>query len=504
MAFIDYLMTWIMKKRMHQIDLFVQYPHDVQFEWFRRLMNAARDTEWGKKYGYQSITRLDQYRERVPVSNYDAIQPWIERLRKGEQNLLWPEEIRWFAKSSGTTGSKSKFIPVSEDALEECHFKGGKDVLTLYCTNFPETQMFSGKGLTLGGSHQISEYDNEAYYGDLSAILIQNAPFWAQFIRTPNLTIALMDEWESKIGQMAEATAAENVTTISGVPSWTLVLLRKILEVTGKKNLLEVWPNLELFIHGGVSFLPYKEQFFNLIPSKGMRYLETYNASEGFFGIQDQPDSDDMLLMLDYGVFYEFLPMDEVGKEFPRALSLDEVKLNTNYALVISTNAGLWRYLIGDTICFTCLSPYRIKISGRTKSFINTFGEELMVDNTDRALEIACNKTASIISDYTVAPRFLEDKSSALHEWIVEFEKAPENPEYFTEVLDNALKSLNSDYEAKRYHNLILKEPRIHFAPAGSFYQWLKMKGKLGGQHKVPRLSNDRKLVDELLEIIGK
>lgn len=501
MAFINSFMSWIMKKRMHQIELFMLYPHDVQFEWFRRLMTAAKDTEWGRKYDYNSISKTEQFKERVPVSEYNAIQPWIERLRKGEQNLLWPEEIRWFAKSSGTTGDKSKFIPVSEDALEECHFKGGKDVLTLYCTNHPDTEMFSGKGLTLGGSHQISEYENEAYYGDLSAILIQNAPFWAQFIRTPNLSIALMDEWESKIEQMAKVTAAEDVTTISGVPSWTLVLLRKVLELSGKAHIREIWPNLELFIHGGVSFLPYREQFKKIIPAEDMRYLETYNASEGFFGIQDLPQSDSMLLMLDYGVFYEFMPLSELGKEFPKTLSLEEVDTQTHYALIISTNAGLWRYLIGDTIRFTSTQPYRFRITGRTKSFINVFGEELMVGNTDRALEIACHKTNAIVSEYTVAPKFFEEGHGAAHEWLIEFQQAPAQPEYFAEVLDNALKSLNSDYEAKRYHGLILKNPIVHIAPKGSFYHWLKSKGKLGGQHKIPRLSNERTVLEELLQI---
>lgn len=503
MALIHSFMAWIMKKRMHQIDLFMRYPHDVQFEWFRRLMNAARDTEWGKKYDYGSINRLDQFRERVPVSDYNAIKPWIDRLRKGEQNLLWPQEIRWFAKSSGTTGDKSKFIPVSEDALEECHFNGAKDVLTLYCMNNEETQMFRGKGLTLGGSHQISEYDNDAYYGDLSAILIQNAPFWAQFIRTPNISIALMDEWESKIEQMARVTATEDVTTISGVPSWTLLLLRKILEISGTQNIRDVWPNLELFIHGGVSFIPYREQFHKIIPAADMRYMETYSASEGFFGIQDNPSSDEMLLMLDYGVFYEFMPMSELGKDFPKTLTLEEVVPDINYALIISTNAGLWRYLIGDTIRFTSLNPYRFRISGRTKSFINVFGEELMVDNTDRALDIACGKTGAIVTEYTVAPKFYDNDQGATHEWVIEFEQQPEQLGYFTEVLDNALKSLNSDYEAKRYHSLILKEPLIHVAPKGSFYQWLKHRGKLGGQHKVPRLSNERLMLEEILKRIS-
>jgi hypothetical protein len=500
MALINSLLAWIMKKRMHQIDLFMQYPHDVQLEWFRKLMNAARDTEWGKKYDYATITRPEQFRERVPVSDYEGLKPWIERLRKGEQNLLWPEEIRWFAKSSGTTSDKSKFIPVSEDALEECHFRGGKDVLTIYCNNFnQDTRMFSGKGLTLGGSHQICEFDNDAYYGDLSAILIQNMPFWAQFIRTPNLSIALMDEWEQKIEQMVVATSSENVTSLSGVPSWTLLLIKRMLEYTGKSNIMEVWPNLELFFHGGVSFVPYREQFRQLIPDGSMRYLETYNASEGFFGIQDRPGSDDLLLMLDYGIYYEFIPVEQLAEENPQTLMLHEVRKDIIYALVISTNAGLWRYLIGDTICFTCLDPYRIKITGRTKSFINVAGEELMVDNADRAIAIACQKTGAVVSEYTAAPVLPDGNTSTAHEWFIEFSLPPGNPEYFAEVLDNALKSLNSDYEAKRYHNLILREPLVHDVPEGTFYRWLKKHGKLGGQHKVPRLSNNRKYVDDLL-----
>jgi hypothetical protein len=501
MAFINSLLSWIMKKRMHQIELFLQYPHDVQFEWFRKLMNAARDTEWGKKYDYVSIARPEQFRERVPVSDYEALKPYIERLRKGEQNLLWPQEIRWFAKSSGTTSDKSKYIPVSEDALEECHFMGAKDVLTLYCNNNPGTRMFDGKGLTLGGSHQICELDTKAYYGDLSAILIQNAPFWAQFIRTPNLSIALMDEWESKIAQMASVTSRENVTSISGVPSWALLLLQHILRHTGKENIMEVWPNLELYFHGGVSFVPYREQFMQVIPSGNMRYMETYNASEGFFGIQDQPGSDELLLMLDYGVFYEFMPMDQLENAQPKTLLLHEVEEGVNYALIISTNAGLWRYLIGDTIRFTSTNPYRFKITGRTKSHINVFGEELMVDNADQAVAGACKKTGAVVTEYTAAPFFSNDRKSAAHEWIIEFAEAPENLEYFTEVLDNGLKSLNSDYEAKRYKGMILGTPLVQSVPPGTFYNWLKMRGKLGGQHKVPRLSNERKYVEELLSL---
>jgi len=503
MALLNSVVSWIMKKRIHQIELFLKYPCDVQTELMKKLLLAAKDTEWGNKYGYSSISNAKEYSERVPVSDYDSLKPYITRLMKGEQNLLWNTEIKWFAKSSGTTNDKSKFIPVSTEALEECHFKGGKDALSIYCNNNPETTMFSGKGLALGGSHQISDFNNESYYGDLSAIIIQNLPWWAQFLRTPNLSIALMDEWESKIEKMAEVTMVEDVTNISGVPSWTLLLLKRILEKTGKSCIKEVWPNIELFAHGGVSFVPYREQYNKIISCDKMKYLETYNASEGFFGIQDRNNANDMLLMLDYGVYYEFIPADDFDKDEPRTLTLDEVETGKNYALVISTNAGLWRYKIGDTITFTSLSPHRIKITGRTKNFINACGEELIIDNAEKALAIACEKSGAQIKEFTAAPLFFEGKDVAAHEWLIEFETAPSRLEYFTEVLDNALKSINSDYEAKRYQNLVLRLPVISVVPSGTFYRWMKERGKLGGQHKVPRLANDRRYVDEINKMIG-
>jgi len=499
MALINSLLSWLMKKRYHQIELFIKYPHEVQGEWFKKLINAAKDTEWGVKYDYKSITRVEQYKERVPVSDYDKLLPYINRLRKGEQNILWYSDIKWFAKSSGTTADKSKFIPVSYETLEDCHFKGGKDMLSIYCNNNPDTYIFDGKALGLGGSHHINEYNNEQYYGDLSAIIIQNLPFWAEFNRTPNLTIALMDEWESKIEKMALATIDDNVTSIAGVPSWTLLLIKKILEITGKTTILEVWPELEIFFHGGVSFIPYKEQFKKLIPPDNFHYMETYNASEGFFGIQDSLHSDELLLMLDYGIYYEFLPLEQLNNAYPLTLSLDDVQLNVNYALIISTNSGLWRYMIGDTVKFTSINPYRIKITGRTRNFINIAGEELIIDNAENAFSIACDKTGAVIYEYTGAPVFFDGNDHIAHEWLVEFETAPSDIGYFTEVFDNALKSLNSDYESKRYHNLILKEPKITSLPGGSFYHWLKSKDKLGGQHKVPRLSNDRTIIDEIL-----
>ncbi len=502
MPILNSIFSWLMKKRIHQIELFIKYPLEVQQDWFFRLIDSAKNTEWGLRYDFKSLRSVDEFKSRVPIQNYDSLKPDIDRLMRGEQNILWPSDIKWFAKSSGTTAGKSKFIPVSTEAMEECHFKGGKDLISIYCNNNPDTMIFSGKGLSLGGSHQINLDNNESLYGDISAILLQNLPLWAQMIRTPELSIALMENWEEKIEKMVQATKNVNVTSISGVPTWTIVLAKRILEVTGKKNLLEVWPNLELFIHGAVSFIPYKEQFHRLIPLPSFNYLETYNASEGFFGIQDRLKADDMLLMLDYGVYYEFMPLDEYGKDNPQTIGLGEVELNKNYALVISTNAGLWRYIIGDTIKFTSLSPFRIRVSGRTKLFVNAFGEEVIIENTDQAICIACEKTGAIVKDYTMAPVYFSEKQNGAHEWLIEFDIPPQNTEYFIDVLDTALKSLNSDYEAKRYKDMALRPPIIHRLPDGSFYSWLKKNGKLGGQHKIPRLSNDRAIVDEILEMI--
>ncbi|WP_129718212.1 GH3 auxin-responsive promoter family protein [Pedobacter sp. SYP-B3415] len=504
MAIVNSIFAWIMKKRIHQIELFTKYPHEVQEEWFLNLISSAENTEWGKKYDYKTILTPDQYRERVPLQNYDTLKPYIERMLQGEQNILWPSEIRWFAKSSGTTSDRSKFIPVSQESLEECHFKGGKDLISIFCNNRPNTQIFTGKCLVLGGSHQINQLNTDSFYGDLSAVLIKNLPVWAEFLRTPDMSIALMDNYEQKMDKMAEATIQENVTNISGVPTWTIVLAKKVLEITGKRNLLEVWPNLELYFHGAVNFAPYREQFKQLIPSADMYYLETYNASEGFFGIQDQSNSDEMLLMLDYGIFYEFIPLDRLEDEQPETLLLNEVELNKNYAIVITTNGGLWRYMIGDTIHFTSLSPYRIKISGRTKHFINAFGEEVIIDNAEKALIKACGATGAIVRDYTACPIYFKGNDAGGHEWIIEFEKQPDEFERFIDVLDDTLREVNSDYDAKRFKDMALRRPTVHNAPENTFYNWLKACGKLGGQHKVPRLANERKYVDEILKQISE
>lgn len=502
MTIVNSFLTWIMKKRMHQIELFVKYPNEVQEEWFNELIRSAVGTEWGKKYDYRSIESIGQYRERVPIQNYDTLKLYIEKMLAGEQNILWPSEVKWFAKSSGTTSDRSKFIPVTEESLEECHFKGGKDMLALYCNNRPNARIFTGKSLVLGGSHQINQLSPDSFYGDLSAVLIKNIPIWAELMRTPDMSIALMDNYEEKIEKMARVTMNENVTNIVGVPTWTIVLAKRVLELTGKSNLLEVWPNLELYIHGAVNFEPYKEQFEALIPNDSMYYLETYNASEGFFGIQDHSVEKDLLLMLDYGIFYEFVPLENANDENPRALSLHEVELNKNYAIVISTNGGLWRYMIGDTVKFTSLNPYRIKITGRTKHFINAFGEEVIIDNAEKALTKACAETHATIQDYTACPIYFNGDEVGGHEWIIEFEKQPNEFERFIDVLDNTLREVNSDYDAKRFKDMALRRPVVHKAPSGTFYKWLKNKGKLGGQHKVPRLANERKYVEEILDMI--
>lgn len=502
MALVNSIFTWYMKKRIHQIELFIKYPFEVQEEWLQTLLTSAQNTEWGKEYDYKSILTVTQFKERVPIQNYDTLKPYIERMLKGEQNVLWPSEIKWFAKSSGTTSDRSKFIPVSVEALEECHYKGGKDMISIYCNNRPNTQMFTGKGLVLGGSHQINQLCEDIHYGDLSAVLIKNLPMWAEYYRTPDISIALMDNYEEKMDKMAEATIKENVTNISGVPTWTIVLAKKVLEITGKKNLLEVWPNLELYFHGAVNFTPYREQFKELIPSPDMYYLETYNASEGFFGIQDQHKSEELLLMLDYGIFYEFLPIEHLEDENPKTLSLDQVELFKNYAIIISTNAGLWRYMIGDTVQFTSISPFRIKITGRTKHFINAFGEELIIDNAENALTKACGNTGAKIKDYTACPIYFKGEEAGGHEWIIEFEKQPDNFDKFVDILDDTLREVNSDYDAKRFKDMALRRPKVHIAPDHTFYNWLKAKGKLGGQHKVPRLANDRQYVEEILKFL--
>ncbi len=496
------IFAWVIKKRIHQIDLFRKYPIDVQQEWFGRLIESGRQTEFGRRHGFQSIESYNDFREKVPLQTYEDFQEDINRLMEGEQGILWPTETKWFAKSSGTTSSRSKLLPVTKESLEECHYKGGKDLLGMYYHAHSNRKLYNGKHLIIGGSAQINHLSNDSYFGDLSAIIVKNLPWWAEIRRTPAREIALMSEWEEKIEKMAQSTIEQDVYIIAGVPSWTLVLANRVLEITGKKNLKEVWPNLELFMHGGVSFEPYRKQFEALIPDPEMHYVETYNASEGFFGIQDQVDSDEMLLMLDYGIFYEFIPMNEYnGVHSKKVISLEEVELDVNYAIVITTNAGLWRYILGDTIRFTNLLPYRFKITGRTKSFINAFGEELIVENAENAIAEACRKTNAKIREFTACPIYMEDKNSGAHEWCIEFTQHPDDTKRFNRILDETLRELNSDYDAKRYNDLILNEPKINVVQKGTFDRWLRSIGKLGGQHKVPRLANSRDILEQILQV---
>jgi len=496
---INALFSFLIKKRLQQIELFKENPRMAQLEVFHQLVNAAQYTEWGRKYQYSEVHDPNTFRQRLPIQEYGDVKPYVERLRKGEQNLLWPTDVRWFAKSSGTTSDRSKFIPVSREALEECHYKGGKDLIALHYQQFPESKLYQGMSLVVGGSSTIEQLRPDAYSGDLSAIIIRNLPMWVELRRTPSIETALLDNWEEKIEKMARESMREDVRCIAGVPSWTLVLLQHILALSGKRNILEVWPGLELFMHGGVSFRPYRAQFEALIPSPTMNYLESYNASEGYFGIQDRHGADDMLLMLDYGIFYEFMPLEELGRPEPRTLLLEEVELGEQYALVISTNAGLWRYMPGDTVRFTSVRPYRIQVSGRTRSYINAFGEELIVDNADRGIEAAARATGTVVNEYTAAPIHMEGVGSGAHEWVVEFQHPPPDINAFTEALDQELRRLNSDYDAKRRGDMVLARPVVHAVALGTFHAWMKGRGKLGGQNKVPRLSNDRQYLDAVL-----
>ena len=463
----------VLRKRLKEIERFGDEADQIQDKQLRMLLDKAKGTLWGQAYDYKSIRTYADYRERVPIQTYDDLKPYINRMIKGERNVLWPSAVKWYAKSSGTTSDKSKFLPVTNEILHGCHYQGGYDTVTIYLRNRPDSRFFAGKGLILGGSHSLSPLNQRAHQGDLSAsaILIQNIPALGGMVRVPKKKIILMDEWESKIKAIVESTWNRNVSNLSGVPSWMLVLLKAILARAGKTNLAEVWPNLEVFFHGGISFEPYRDLYKSLIDSPKMRYMETYNASEGFFGLQDDPDEHTLLLMLDYGIFYEFIPMSEISEEHPKAIPLSEVK------------------------------PYKFVISGRVKHYINAFGEELMVNNADKAIAIACRQTGAVIKEYTAAPLFMLDKAKGRHQWFIEFEKQPHSVEEFATILDKTLQEVNSDYEAKRYKEISLQPLEVIVAREGAFYEWLNRKGKLGGQHKIPRLSNSRNYLEELLEI---
>lgn len=488
---------------MNLIHAWMDYPLDSQLRVFRRLIQSAKETQWGKQYDYSTVRNPDQYRSRVPVQDYDSLKPYFLRMMGGENQVLWNTPIRWFSKSSGTTSDRSKFIPMSRESVEECHFKGGRDLLTAYCSSVSGSRLLRGKGIIVGGSHHPNASNQFTSSGDLSAVLMQNMTFFAQWFRTPALAVALMDDWEKKLDALARATMNEDVTNLSGVPTWTMLLLKKVLELKGKDNIADVWPNLELYIHGGVSFTPYRKEFNELIRHANMHYYQTYNASEGFFAFQLAKDDDDMLLHLNNGIFYEFIPEAEFSREQPRTQLLHEVTEGVNYGLLISTCGGLWRYNVGDTIRFTSIRPYKVQVTGRLKHFINAFGEEVIVDNADRALAEACQATGAEVRDYTVAPIFLTTQHKGGHEWLIEFARSPGDLKAFTSVLDASLRRINSDYDAKRQHDLALLPPRIRLLPEHSFYSWLKSKNKLGGQNKVPRLSNDRKYADEILQMLN-
>lgn len=500
---ISSVITWWLKRRMNQIEFARQNPEAVQQQVWKNLIETAKDTEWGRQYRYDSITSPADFRNQVPTSSYEEIYPWIEFAMKGKENVLWPGLTRSFSKSSGTTNDRHKYIPVTQDSLEECHYKGGKDLISLYLNNRENSEVLNGKNLAMGGSLQSNPVFSEEVCGDISAVIMQNLPAWAQWMRTPSLEIALLDKWEDKIDRMVETTLSENVTSISGVPTWMLVLLNRILEKTGASSISDIWPGLEVFLHGAVSFTPYREVFKKLITSPQMSYLETYNASEGFFGIQDDLSLEgQMLLMLDYGIFYEFVPMEQAHDPFPKSLGLDEVEIGKSYAVVISTNGGLWRYRIGDTIRFTSKYPFRIQVSGRTRHFINAFGEEVMIDNAELALARACMISGAEVVDFTVAPEYMSAGKQGRHEWLIEFSRKPESEAIFAEVLDKELRKINGDYDAKRYKDMALLPPKIRIAPSHHFYNWMKSRGKLGGQHKVPRLSNSREYLDPMLEML--
>ncbi len=491
------------RMRIWSIEQWMNDPIRAQFIVWQDLIAAGQHTEFGRKNQFSSIQSLQDYKKKIPVQDYDSLKPYIERMMHGEEHVLWNTPVSWFAKSSGTTSDKSKFIPVSDESLKENHYRASKDVLSFYYASHPESELLTGKGLVIGGSHQINSVNGEVQYGDLSAVVLQNSPFWAHWLRTPDLSIALMDEWETKLEALAQATIHENVTSMAGVPTWLIVVLKRVLEITGKKNIKEVWPSLELYMHGGVSFVPYRQQFEKLIGAP-INYLEMYNASEGFFAAQDDVNEDGMLLMCDHGVFYEFMPVTEFDSPKPRTIQLDEVETGKNYALVITTKGGLWRYLIGDTIQFTSLKPFRVKVSGRMKHYINAFGEEVIVDNTDKAIADASRQTGAVVNDYTAAPVYFSDNGNGAHEWLIEFDKEPGDFDQFVKLLDESLRNINSDYEAKRYKNIALGMPRVQKLQSGTFKSWLSSKGKLGGQHKVPRLSNDRSILEEVLAFVNR
>lgn len=487
--------------RAERVRRFATQAEKIQSSVLERLLERAAHTEWGLRYEYGRLASYEQFAEAVPLSTYEELKGYIDRMRHGESDVLWPGRVKWYAKSSGTTNDKSKFIPVSLDGLHDTHYAGGTDTVALYLANHPASRLFDGRALILGGSHAPNYNLPHSLVGDLSAILIENINPLVNLVRVPSKRTALLADFEVKRDRIAHETAGRNVTNLSGVPSWMLSVLHRVLEVSGRETISEVWPNLEVFFHGGVAFTPYREEYRRLIPSAGMNYMETYNASEGFFGLQNDPADPAMLLMLDYGVFYEFIPLDQLDQPKPQAVPLWGVEPGRNYAMVISTSCGLWRYMIGDTVRFTSVNPYKFVISGRTKSFINAFGEELIVDNAEQALASVCAETGAEVEEYTAAPVFMDGQGKCRHQWVVEFRKTPPSLSDFARRLDQALQAINSDYEAKRFKDITLQQLEIVPARRGLFSDWLRSRGKLGGQHKVPRLSNSREIIEQILAL---
>ena len=489
------------ERRQREIDYFCSNPVQVQERELMSLIQYGANSQFGLKYDFKSIDSIEKFQQRVPVCDYESFVQYIDRARQGEKNVIWTTPIEWFAKSSGTTSKKSKFIPVSGESLRDSHLRGPRDLLGMFVSLYPDTKLFNGKSLTLGGSHKLEKLTANIRTGDLSAIMIDNTPWWASWKRVPKVSTALIPNFEKKIEKICQETIPQNVTSFSGSPSWNLILLQRVLEYTGKENILEVWPNMELFMHGGMGFEPYRKQYEQLIPTDNMKYVEAYNASEGFFALQNEPTKRDLLLMLDYGIFYEFLPVESLGDP-TKAVSVADVKLGVNYAMIISTSAGLWRYMIGDTVEFTSLNPLKIKITGRTRHYINAFGEELIIDNAEQALSAACEKTGAVISNYTAGPVYMENGNKGSHQWLIEFAKLPDSTEKFTAELDRRLQEVNSDYEAKRFNSTTLEAPQLTVLPDETFYRWMQNRGKLGGQNKVPRLANNREYIDQLLELL--
>ena len=485
--------------RMHQLDRYATDAEYLQRKVLINLLKKGKHTQWGAEHGYEKVLAYEQFARSSGVNSYEELKDYIDRMRHGERDVLWPGQVKWYAKSSGTTNDKSKFIPVSYDNLHDTHYRGGGDAVTWYLRNNPQSRVFDGRALILGGSHAPNYNLPHSLVGDLSAILIENINPLVNLVRVPQKATALLSDFEVKRDRIAHEAMNKDVTNLSGVPSWMLSVLTRVLEVSGKPDISQVWPNLEVFFHGGVAFTPYREQYRRIIPNPRMHYMETYNASEGFFGLQDDPKDPAMTLMVDYGVFYEFIPISDLGKESPAIVPLWEVEKGCNYAMVITTSSGLWRYLIGDTVRFTSTNPYKFIITGRTKSFINAFGEELIVDNAERGLEVACKATDAEVREYTAAPVFMDERGQCRHQWLIEFVREPKDLQAFAHRLDLALQTLNSDYEAKRYKDITLQQLEVIPARPGMFDDWLKKQGKLGGQHKIPRLSNDRKIIEGIM-----